>query len=316
MQLGQALEAYLVHLHQTQTLSLHTLRAYRYDLRSLESQMGTESNVADLTEDMILRDFQLRRDSGCSIASLRRRASAYRGLCRWLVNRGSLDTDPWTSLSLKFKSPRRLPRPLGQTELRTLLCSLTKSAGVNHRSVNLDRLPCAHEGVTLVATAIMVATGLRVGEVVSIRVSDVDLEQGVIRVLGKGQRERQVYLTNEWIIALVDALLSTREVLAIRHDCLLFNHRGTPMSTSTLRLRLARAAESAGVPERVTPHMLRHSAATELIESGVDIRFVQRLLGHASLTTTELYTHVADSSLRRVVNEADVLGRALARISP
>ena len=313
MQLGQALEAYLIHLHQTQTLSLHTLRAYRYDLQSLETQVGAKSKVADLTAEVILRDFQLRRNSGCAIASLRRRASTYRGLCRWLVNRGNLDSDPWESLSLKFKSPRRLPRPLGRTELRNLLRSMSKSAGVNQRSVNLDRLPYAHEGVTLVATAIMVATGLRVGEAVSIRVTDVDVERGVIRVLGKGQRERQVYLTNEWINALVAALLSTREVLAINHDYLLFNRRSAPMSTSALRLRLADAAESAGVPERVTPHMLRHSAATELIESGVDIRFVQRLLGHASLTTTELYTHVADSSLRRVVTEADVLGRALTR---
>ena len=316
MQLGQALEAYLAHLRQTHTLSLHTLQAYRYDLQSLETQMGADSNVTDLTSKAILHDFQLRRDSGCAIASLRRRASTYRGFCRWLVNRGSLDTDPWASLSLRFKSPRRLPRPLGQKDVRNLLCSLTESAGVNRHSVNLDLLPYVHEGVTLVATAIMVATGLRVGEVVSIRVADVDVENGVIRVLGKGQRERQVYLTNEWISALVDALLSTREVLAIHHEYLLFNRRCTPMSTSTLRLRLSRAAESAGVPERVTPHMLRHSAATELIESGVDIRFVQRLLGHASLTTTELYTHVADSSLRRVVNEADVLGRALTQISP
>jgi integrase/recombinase XerD len=154
----------------------------------------------------------------------------------------------------------------------------------------------------------MVGTGIRVHEVVGIRCRDLDLPERSLRVLGKGRRERHVYLTNDWIAGLTDRYLATRRLLGVQSPMLLFYSRGAPMSASTMRSRLAKAAEVAGLNERVKPHMLRHTAATQLIEAGVDIRFIQRLLGHASLTTTEIYTHVSDRALRRVVSDADVLG--------
>jgi site-specific recombinase XerD len=129
-----------------------------------------------------------------------------------------------------------------------------------------------------------------------------------MRILGKGRRERHVYLTNDWIAGLMSRYLATRLLLNVQGPTVLFNDRGSPMSPAAMRSRLAKAAEVAGLSERVTPHMLRHTAATQLIEAGVDIRFIQRLLGHASLTTTEIYTHVSDRALRRVVSDADVLG--------
>src|SRR5439155_15530118 len=99
--------------------------------------------------------------------------------------------------------------------------------------------------------------------------------------------------------------------LGVEHPWLLFNLRHEPMTAAAMRARLIKAADAAGLRARVTPHMLRHTAATQLIEAGVDIRYIQRLLGHASLSTTEIYTHVSDCALRRVVSDADVLGRLL-----
>ena len=155
----------------------------------------------------------------------------------------------------------------------------------------------------------MVATGLRVSEVVSIQYQDIDLSGRTVRIVGKGRRERQVFLTNRWIHALTRAYLETRAGLHVAHSNLLFNRRHGPLTAPAMRSRLAKAAGHAGLSARVTPHMLRHSAATQLIEAGVDIRYIQRLLGHASLSTTEIYTHVSDQALRRVVSDADVLGR-------
>ena len=106
-----------------------------------------------------------------------------------------------------------------------------------------------------------------------------------------------------------------RHDLGIERPRFLFNRDGDPITTGAVRARIAKAATQARLGCRITPHMLRHSAATELIEAGVDIRHVQRLLGHASLSTTEIYTHVTDRALRRVVTEADVLGGAM-RLSP
>jgi integrase/recombinase XerD len=157
----------------------------------------------------------------------------------------------------------------------------------------------------------MVATGARVNEVVSITCDDIDLPNRSVRILGKGRRERQVFLTNDWIKELTAAYLTTRAALDVDHAQLLFNQRCRPLTTAAMRSRLTKAAIAAGLSGRVTPHMLRHTAATQLVEAGVDIRYIQRLLGHASLTTTEIYTHVSDRALRRVVSEADVLGKAI-----
>ena len=107
--------------------------------------------------------------------------------------------------------------------------------------------------------------------------------------------------------------LETRAGLPVAHSNLLFNRHYGPLTAPAMRSRLAKAAGHAGLSARVTPHMLRHSAATQLIEAGVDIRYIQRLLGHASLSTTEIYTHVSDQALRRVVSDADVLGRLSSR---
>ncbi|MHB8466237.1 MAG: tyrosine-type recombinase/integrase [Acidimicrobiales bacterium] len=169
------------------------------------------------------------------------------------------------------------------------------------------------EATTLLAVALMVATGLRVSEVVSVRCADIDLPGRSVRVLGKGLRERQVYLTNDWISSLAGAYQTTRSTLRIGHERLLFNSRGGPLTPPAVRSRLLRAGREAGLVTRVTPHMLRHTAATQLIEAGVDIRYIQRLLGHASLSTTELYTHVSDNALKTVVTTADVLGRTFGR---
>ena len=195
-------------------------------------------------------------------------------------------------------------------ELDRLFRSLCRTAGVHARdSVSVLERP--HESTTLLAVALMVATGVRVNEVVSIRCQDIDLPGRSVRIVGKGRRERHVFLTNDWIGGLTRAYLRTRASLDVGHSQLLFNRRYDPLTAPAMRVRLSSAAREAGLGARVTPHMLRHTAATQLIEAGVDIRYIQRLLGHASLSTTEIYTHVSDRALMRVVSDADVLGRRL-----
>lgn len=168
----------------------------------------------------------------------------------------------------------------------------------------------------MTAVVLMVSSGLRVAEVVGIRVVDVDLVDGSIRIQGKGQRERTVFLAGSASIAVLEALMSERSAAAIPHDQLLFNVRQAPLSTAAVRYRVRLAAAEAGIATRVTPHMLRHSAATLLIEGGVDIRYVQRLLGHASLATTQIYTHVSDRALRQAVLDADVLNGRMGFAGP
>jgi integrase/recombinase XerD len=311
LQLSRACVGYVRWLLATRDLSPHTLRAYQGDLSSFEAFAGPALEVGEIESSTLVDFLERQRALGLSPASLRRRASALRGFSRWLLAEGLIEADPWSGASFALGRARRLPRALPTQELDRLLDFLRRTAradpGVPVQPRHVQERP--HEFTTLLAVCLMVATGVRVHEVVGFRCQDIDLGGRSIRLMGKGRRERQVFLTNGWITDLTDAYLQARATLDLSHPCLLFNLRFGPLTPAAMRSRLAKATTAAGLTTRVTPHMLRHTAATQLIEAGVDIRYIQRLLGHASLSTTEIYTHVSDSALRRVVSDADVLGR-------
>ena len=151
----------------------------------------------------------------------------------------------------------------------------------------------------------MVATGLRVGELCRIKLEDISPDCAVIRVHGKGSRDRVVYVTDDSLRTDIGAIVAQRRHGDSVH--LLLNRLRAPMKPQSIRSRLKNIASQSGIQRRITPHMLRHTAATLLIETGVDIRFVQRLLGHSSIATTEIYTHVTDEALRSSLARADVL---------
>src|SRR4051812_33344341 len=310
MEVYQAREQYIRWLLVTRDLSPHTVRAYDGDIAVFERHLGVRAHVRVIDRDQLVAFIEAQRAAGLSSASIRRRASGLRGFCRWLLSRRLLESDPWTGTSVAVGRARKLPLLLSTYELNRLLLSLRRTADVADSGLH-GLLERPHESTTLLAVALMIATGVRVNEVVSIRCQDIDLSGRRLRILGKGRRERHVFLTNDWIESLTRAYLSTRDALAVEHAHLLFNRRRDPLTAAAMRSRLAAAARDAGISARVTPHMLRHTAATQLIEAGVDIRYIQRLLGHASLSTTEIYTHVSDPALLQVVSDADVLGRRL-----
>lgn len=310
MRLNDAREEYVRWLLATRDLSPHTVRAYRGDLASFEGFAGASRDIKELDRSILLDFLESQRAASLSPASLRRRAAALRGFSRWLVGQGWVEGDPWLGAKVAAGRGRRLPRTLPAADLDRLLSFLKRVAGVEDAGPEVSLLrELPHEATTLLAVMLMVSTGVRVHEAVGLRCRDIDLASRSVRLVGKGRRERQVFLTNDWIAALTEAYLELRDTLRLTHPRLLFNLQHEPLTTAAMRSRLAKAARAAGVANRVTPHMLRHTAATQLIEAGVDIRYIQRLLGHASLSTTEIYTHVSDHALKRVVSEADVLGR-------
>jgi integrase/recombinase XerC len=313
MQVCQAREQYVRWLLVTRDLSPHTIRAYDSDIAAFERHLGIRTLVNQIDQKCLVAFMEEQRAAGLSSTSIRRRASGLRGFCRWLLSCRLLASDPWMGTTVAVGRSRKLPRIVPKHELDHLFLALLKTARVDRVSDSDEVLRRPYESTTLLAVALMVATGLRVNEVVGIKCHDIDLPGRSLRILGKGRRERQVYLTNDWITDLTRTYLKTRAALHLEHPHLLFNWHHDPLTPPAMRSRLVKAARDAGLRARVTPHMLRHTAATQLIEAGVDIRYIQRLLGHASLSTTEIYTHVSDCALRRVVSDADVLGSFLQR---
>jgi integrase/recombinase XerD len=305
MQVIHARQQYVRWLVATRNLSAHTIRAYEGDISAFDQYLGPDAMTSEIDRESLVGFMEAQRKAGLAPTTIKRRASGVRGFCKWLFVGELLDSDPWAGMTVSVGRSRKLPRRVPAHSLERLLVSLRKTAD------SPSALEQPHESTTLLAVALMIATGVRVNELVSIRCEDIDLGGRTVRILGKGRRERQVYLTNDWLTELMQAYLDTRTRLEVSHNCLLFNRRRDPLTAAAMRSRLLKVARDANLGVPVTPHMLRHSAATRLIEAGVDIRLIQRLLGHASLSTTEIYTHVSDVTLQRVLVDADVLGTAM-----
>jgi integrase/recombinase XerD len=294
-----------------QGLSSHTVRAYEADIASLQGFVGLNLETAEVTGDHLRQFLEYRRETGLSEATIRRNMAAIRSFCRWLQVIEIPEDRQWSEISFKTRKERLLPRSIPKNELNQLLHSLLESARLTTSMVAGAPLLRPHKATTLLAASLMVATGLRAGEMVGIRTADIIPTEESIRIYGKGSRERIVYYSGVWIRNLLQAYLEAGARLGVNHSYLLFKTDLSPMTTPALRDRITNAGSASGIARRLTPHMLRHSAATQLLESGVDIRYVQRLLGHASITTTEIYTHVTDVALHRMIANANVLQRCL-----
>ena len=174
----------------------------------------------------------------------------------------------------------------------------------------MDGRTSSYDGaLTYFAIVAMFTTGMRVNELLTLRLQDVDARTGILHVRGKGNRERRVYMAGPETLIVLRSFVARRRTLNLRSEQLLVTPRGNPVTPSLLRGRLRILARRARIARRVTRHMLRHTAATQLMEAGVDIRFVQRLLGQTSIAITEIHTHVSDRTLQDVLTRANTLRR-------
>ncbi len=242
-------------------------------------------------------------ERGLAIATIRRRIASLRAFCNWLEEERYLAIGPFHRLRLNLRKPRLLPRSLSAAEMRRLLNVARLAPWRDPRMSSFD---CTLMHFALVA---MFTTGVRMGEILSVRLPDVDYRAGILQVHGKGNRERRVYMAGPEALSVLHAYIARRRTVDTRFDHLLVTGRGRPLSASLLRYRLKRLVRRARIERRVTPHMLRHTAATQLLEAGVDIRLVQRLLGHSSIAMTEIYTQVSDRLLRETLTRANTLRR-------
>lgn len=307
MHLSDIFTSYGEALSAEEDLSPHTVRAYLADAKALERFLGGQRAIAELTPEGIECFAEHLLASGLKRSSARRRIAGIRKLCSWLASNGWLDSNPAVRCRIRPARERKLPKALSTRDAAQLLNHLKS---LSDTACQTARTQCSPATSTYLAAALMVATGLRVGELVSLRVSDIDLDGGSIRVVGKGRRERVVYVPPGQLLSGLDDYLTQRS--AALNDPLIANRSDRCLTTAALRDRIGRAARQAGIERRITPHMLRHTCATHLLDAGVDIRIVQRLLGHASISTTEIYTHVSDISLRRAICSADVIGSILS----
>ena len=270
-------------------LAPRTVEAYRRDLTALTGWLGKSPSAA--TTEELERWVAELRAAGLSPATIARRVASIRSLFRHLVLIGAVTENPAADLDLP-RRVKRLPRTLSPGEAERLI---EAAAGTTPRALR-DRA----------LVELLYGSGLRVSEAVGLDKAGVDLDQRLVRTVGKGGKERVVPVGRQAVEALRRYLSRGRPHLDRRHRPELFlNAQGGALTRAGAFLILRRLAGKAGLePERVHPHLLRHSFATHLLEGGADLRSVQEMLGHADLSTTELYTHVTDRRRRELFFQA------------
>ncbi|MDX8400323.1 MAG: tyrosine-type recombinase/integrase [Gallionellaceae bacterium] len=295
MTLQDACEAFLSHCRSAISLSEHTHRAYALDLEDFQNHAKRKTDLATLDKDN-LRQFirHLREERGLKEITIKRRIACLKLLFRWTKLEGVIEINPFDNLNERIRLPKRLPRALGSIEISQL-------AGAANLEIHADRF---QEFATNIAIKLLLTTGIRVGELVQIDIDDLVLSDSSLKIHGKGNRQRLVYLFEPKLNQAIARYLPLRRSKAATSKKLFVTETGTPFTTQKTRKLLGSLASKAGIERRITPHMLRHTAATQLLEAGVDIRYVQRLLGHQSISTTEIYTHVSDQGLRGALRRA------------
>ncbi|MBT5891879.1 MAG: tyrosine recombinase XerC [Chromatiales bacterium] len=281
---------FLEHLRLERRLSDHTIKSYRRDLECLSGFCSDES-IADWPD---LRDHQIRRFAAISYAkglggrSIQRRLSGARSFFNYLIRENLLQNNPAVDIRAP-KSPKRLPETLDADQMAHLM-----------------EVP-GSEPVDLCDKAILellYSSGLRLAELVSLNIGEIDTADGTVRVTGKGNKTRIVPV-GRYARKAVDAWLKVRSTVAGPTEPAVFTGpKGTRISPRSVQARVKQRAKAAGLPQRVYPHLFRHSFATHLLESSRDLRGVQELLGHADISTTQVYTHLDFQHLAQIYDKA------------
>ena len=269
-------------------LSRNTLNSYGYDLNLLDTHLRKHgSTLKTAGRDDLLNFLATQVREGRSPRSLSRYLSGIRQFYRWLVREGVLSEDP----SALIESPRlgrSLPKALSEDQVSRLIEApdIETPLGLRDRTM----------------LELMYATGLRVSELVALELNRINLNQGVVRIQGKGGKERLVPLGAEAIAWLQRYLQDARPQLMAGAQCpqVFVSNRKSGMTRQAFWYTVRRYTNQAGIEQKVSPHMLRHSFATHLLNHGADLRVVQLLLGHSDLSTTQIYTHIAREGLKRL----------------
>jgi integrase/recombinase XerD len=269
-------------------LSPNTLAAYRADLTALERWLDErEQSLMTAQRGDVLAFMASRVQAGARPRSTARQLSSFRRFYRYQLREGQLREDPTAQIAMP-KVGRSLPRSLTEEEVEALLAAPAVSDPLGHRDRTM--------------LEVLYATGLRVSELVNLKLVQVNLNQGVLKIVGKGNRERMIPLGEEAVQWIQQFLQGPRvEILLERQTDFLFpTRRGDRMTRQAFWHIIKRYARKAGVSKDLSPHTLRHAFATHLLNHGADLRVVQMLLGHSDLSTTQIYTHVARERLKDV----------------
>jgi integrase/recombinase XerD len=284
------LPIFLDYLAVEKGLAKNSLSAYQSDLKHFGHWLTDQKKDLEAVQRIqIIRYFQALRSAGISARSVARALAAIRGLFRFLVSEKHLKHDPTENIE-NPKLWTTLPKSMPPEDVESLLRAPDRTTSDGLRDAAMLEL--------------LYATGLRVSELIHVKVEDLVMDAGFLRTIGKGSKERIVPFgdsAKNTIVAYIEQGRSDFDKHADPH--LFLSNRGRPMSRQAFWMKIVRYARQAGIAGHISPHVLRHSFATHLLENGADLRSVQMMLGHTDISTTQIYTHVSRARLQKMYEQ-------------
>ena len=290
MELNMLTVQYLTACESEKRLDKKTIKAYRIDLRQFTEYVIGQAASFDRET---IKSYTAYMNQKFRPSTVKRKIASIRAFVTWLMEENLMGKNPFENLHLKVQKPTLLPRVIPFWVIRSILEEVHK-----RQKLNLDNMTVLRETAVI---EMLFATGMRVSELSGLKTKNIDLKDGVIRILGKGSKERIAYIGNAEVL---EALRKYAEACQPeRNGTFFLNSRGKRLSEQSVRNIVRKYGELADYPTRITPHMFRHSVATLLLEEEVDIRYIQRILGHSSILTTQIYTYVVETKQREIMEE-------------
>jgi integrase/recombinase XerD len=309
MNLGEASKAFFDGYFSTHIRQSKTHVAYKSDLRQFEGFIGTNVSLLSITSENIERWVAHLKEKGYLPASIRRKIVVLKLFFSYWVRKGTVSESPFWRVQIHLGPIIQLPRALTETEMFSLFKQTRGDYQTgpflreNKKPEHLEHIGSsqkqfrAFRDITILE--VFFATGMRVGEVSAINVEDISDPEGSIRIHGKGGKERLGFVVDKSALDILGEYRKARNRIGADNFAFFLNSSGQRLSTQGIANIIKKLRLKSGIERHVTPHMLRHTVATMLLRNGVDIRIVQEFLGHASITTTQRYTHVSKEHMLR-----------------
>ena len=292
MNLQEKVKPYLEYCTYRKELDTKTIKAYRIDLTQFFSYVQSAEPEKETIEQYITDLHKKYKQK-----TIKRKIASIKAFYSYLEEEELVEQNPFRKIKVKFKETIILPRIIPREEIEQLLnyiyASISSLSGIQYKHTLRDAS----------VIEVFFATGARVYEISNIRAENINLNSGMIRIMGKGRKERYIQISNTAVLDILRKYYEENEPEIKKSGYFFINNRGKRYTEQSIRLMLKKYTLKAGIQRKITPHMFRHSFATYLIEEGVDVSCVQQILGHSSIKTTQIYIHVAAKKQADILRE-------------
>ncbi|MCL2311132.1 MAG: tyrosine-type recombinase/integrase [Firmicutes bacterium] len=297
--LSDCIKDFILHCQYEKNLSPKTINAYSIDLEQFQSYINeqTENPIICIVSKDLIKNY-LQTIYHFKPKTVKRKIASLKAMFNYLEYENDDFINPFRKIKIRFKEPQTLPMVMTINEVKKILGALYEDLNSNTKTENYT-YKAQIRNIAIIE--LLFATGMRISELCNLNTNDIDLKTGVIKVFGKGSKERIIQICNPDIKSL---LKKYRKLYAnhIEDDKNFFiNRLGQSISTQSVRLMLHQYVQKSGISKNITPHTFRHTFATLLLEENVDIRYIQGMLGHSSINTTQIYTHINTESQKKIL---------------